>query len=331
MKRSASILPTVLLTFVMAACSPEAPQQAEHASDEQQARELVHVTSPHAETGGTLLEGPAFGEGGQLYVVDVMAPAGEAKVLRIDVQQATVEGVYTDESSAFTSAQFGPTDGRLYLTDFATGSVLSITSDGGAPQTVFAGEIDGLRMQPDDLTFDPDGNMFVTDTTGVLGPGWEDLGRVIRIGADGSASVLAENLPSPNGISFDEDESGLYVAQYHANRIDYYALDEARTTVTAAHPAVYVDAGRARVDSTAVDADGNIYQAFHGRPEIVVFAPDGRLLQTITVPGSGLESATNVAVAPGTTDGYVTVSGPGGGYVYTFEALAEGTRHSNGG
>lgn len=40
----------------------------------------------------------------------------------------------------------------------------------------------------------------------------------------------------------------------------------------------------------------------------------------------GLESATNVAITPGGTQAYMTVSGPGGGYLYTFDASAEAIR-----
>lgn len=297
----------------------------------QTARELLQVTSPHEATGGTLLEGPTFDVDGALYLVDVMAPAGEPKVLRVDVDAASAEAVYTDEASAFTSAQFSPVDGRLHLTDIVSGAVVSMTADGQDVQDVFSGEVDGARMLPDDIAFGEDGDMFVTDTAGMQSPGWETPGRVIRIGVDGEATVLAENLPSPNGISFDERGAGLYVAQYNANRIDYYALGDDGATVDAAFPAIHVDGGRARVDSTAVDAEGNIYQAFHGRPEIEIYSPAGDLLQTVVVPGDGLESATNLAISPGTDDGYITVSGPAGGFVYTFRALAEGIRSSNGG
>lgn len=45
----------------------------------------------------------------------------------------------------------------------------------------------------------------------------------------------------------------------------------------------------------------------------------------------GLESATNVAITPGGKTAYMTVSGPDGGYVYRFTALADGIRQSNGG
>lgn len=71
----------------------------------------------------------------------------------------------------------------------------------------------------------------------------------------------------------------------------------------------------------------------HGIPRILVHGPEGRLRATVEIPegDEDLESATNIAIRPGTTDAYVTVSGPAGGYVYRFDALAEGTRASNGG
>jgi lactonase len=309
-----------------AGSSAEASQQRT-----QQAEPVLQVTQAHEETGGTLLEGPTFGEDGLLYMVDVMAPPGAPKVLRVGLDDATVEAVYTDSTGAYTSAQLSPADGRLYLTDILTGSILSVTTEGEDPQVLFTGDVDGTPMMPDDIAFDPDGNLFVTDTRGTDGPGWETPGRVVRVGTDGTASVLASDLPSPNGIVFDEDDAGLWVSQYNANRIDYLGLDEQRTSVVSAYPAIYVDAGRARVDSTAVDADGNVYQAFHGKTAIEVYSPTGEHLQTITTDDDGLESATNLAIAPGTTDGVITVSGPAGGWIYSFDALAEGTRQSNGG
>lgn len=94
--------------------------------------------------------------------------------------------------------------------------------------------------------------------------------------------------------------------------------------MVSAYPATHVDGGIGRIDSTAVDAEGNIYQAFHERAEILVFAKTGEQVGRIRVPGDGLESATNIAIAPGTTDGYLVVSGPAGGFVHTFEAYGEG-------
>lgn len=333
----ATAVGVVGVVALLVGCAPAAPEAAqtdavsEGPAAQQTSVELLRVTEPHELTGGTLLEGPTFHEDGSLFMVDVMAPAGEAKVLSVDVEERTVDRVFTDETSAFTSAQFHPSDGRLYLTDFLGGGVMSITAEGEDPQVHFSGDVDGIAMLPDDITFHPDGTMFVTDTRGMDGPGWETPGRVVRIGTDGQASTLAGDLPSPNGIVFDEEDAGLWVAQYNANRIDYFALDETRTRVVSAYPAIHVDGGNGRIDSTAVDAEGNIYQMFHEKAEIVVFAKTGEQIGRIRVPGEGLESATNIAIAPGTTDGYLVVSGPAGGFVHTFEAYGEGIRQSNGG
>ena len=313
MRTAAALAAATSIALLLSGCSDASPAPREspaagqqETTDRQVATELLRVTEPHDLTGGTLLEGPTFSEDGDLYVVDVMAPPGEPKVLRVDVVEKSVEKVFTDERSALTSAQFSPVDGRLYLTDILSGSILSITADGEDARTIFTGPVDGEQMLPDDIAFDPDGNMFVSDTRGMDRPGWETPGRIVRIGVDGGATVLATDLPSPNGIVFDEDDAGLWVSQYNANRIDRFELDETRTEVVAAYPAIRIDAGRARVDSTAVDAEGNVYQAFHGRSEIEVYSSEGERLTTISLDDDSLVSATNVAIAPGTTDGYIT-------------------------
>ncbi|WP_461169525.1 SMP-30/gluconolactonase/LRE family protein [Arthrobacter sp. Z1-15] len=299
------------------------------------AEKVLQVSEVHPETGMTLLEGPTFGPDGGLFVVDVTAPPGDPKVHKIDVEEGTAEGIYTDDAGVYTSAQFSPQDGRLYLTDFLGGKVTSITAEGTDPQTFFAGNVEGTPMKLDDLAFDEDGHLFVSDTTGHDGPAEEAQGRIVRIDKDtAEPTVLAKDLPAPNGISFTEDFKGLWVSQYSDNRIDYLGLNEDRTGVANSHPGVHFSGGKSQIDSNAVDADGNIYQAVHGQPSIFVYSPEGRHIGTVSVPADdaeGLSSATNVAIKPGTTEAYLTVSGADGGFVYSFEALGTGIRQSNGG
>lgn len=334
---AARVLAALALTGVAAGCADPAATSEDDGDSgaERTAELLVQVTSVHEETGMTLLEGPTFDADGHLLVVDVTAPAGEPKVLRVDTGSREVAPVFTDDASAYTSAQFSPHDDRLYLTDFAGGKIDSITPQGEDRTTFFSGDVDGAPMQPDDLAFDEAGNMYVSDSSGFDGPAWEPRGRVVRIDRDtAEATVLAQELPAPNGISFSADFEGLWVGQYGANRVDYLALNEDGTEVETSHPALYFDGGTSRIDSIAVDADGNLYQAVHGQPSIFVYSPLGEHLTTVGVPADaaeGLDSATNVAIAPGTTDAYMTVSGSDGGFVYSFDALAEGVRQSNGG
>ncbi|MFC9063583.1 SMP-30/gluconolactonase/LRE family protein, partial [Streptomyces sp. NPDC057074] len=284
------------------------------------------------ETGMTLLEGPTFDENGDLLVVDVTAPAGAPKVLRVDVHRKTSRAVHTDDRGAYTSAQFSPYDGRIYLTDFSHGDIVSLAPDGGDPRTFFSGEVDGAPMNPDDLAFDRDGNLYVSDSRG-MSEG-EPKGRVVRIDRTGkNATVLAAGLAAPNGISFDARYRGLWFSELTENRVSYLLLDD-EGGAASRHTAIRVDGGVAQTDSIAVDADGNLYQALHGRPAMAVYSPHGERLATVEVPArdaAGLQSATNVAITPGGTKAYLTVSGPAGGYLYGFEALGRGVRQSNGG
>lgn len=296
------------------------------------AQEVLRLTKAHEQTGMTLLEGPTFDEDGKLLVVDVTAPAGQPKVLRVDVRRKTSRPLHTDDRGAYTSAQFSPYDGRLYLTDFAHGDIVSLAPDGSDPRTFFTGQVDGAPMNPDDLAFDQDGNLYVSDSRG-LSEG-KAIGRVVRVDRDGKkATVLADALAAPNGISFDTDHRGLWVSELTRNRVLYLLLGDKGLTASR-HTAVQVDGGLAQTDSIAVDADGNLYQGLHGRPAMIVYSRYGERLATVEVPARaavGLRSATNVAITPGGTRAYMTVSGPAGGYIYAFDALAEGIRQSNGG
>ncbi|MGW7086870.1 SMP-30/gluconolactonase/LRE family protein [Streptomyces sp. NPDC054871] len=297
------------------------------------ATQIAHVTDPHEATGRTLLEGPVLDENGDdLYVVDVTAPAGEPKVISVDLTTGEHKGVYTDKTGAYTSAQISPYDGRLYLTDY-TGSVVSMEPDGSAPRTFFSGEVDGSAMNLDDIAFDDEGNLYVSDLHGMK-PGKAE-GRIVRIDRDGGrTTVLADGLAHPNGVMFDPELHGLWISELAENTVSYLLLDADKTAVTSQHEAIHVDAGVAQTDSIAVDADGNLYQALHGRPAMAVYSPAGERLATVEVPAKaakGLESATNVAITPGGTKAYMTVSGPDGGYVFRFTALGKGIRQSNGG
>ncbi|MGW1818926.1 SMP-30/gluconolactonase/LRE family protein [Streptomyces sp. NPDC002125] len=333
--RSLSALATVG-TLTLTGCGTEtrdstAGAPAAGADRTVRAHQVMQLTEVHEETGMTLLEGPTFDEEGKLIVVDVTAPAGEPKVMRVDVRKKTSRAVHSDDRGAYTSAQFSPYDGRLYLTDYAHGEVVSLAPDGSDPRTFFSGEVDGARMNPDDIAFDEEGNLYVSDSRS-LSAG-DAQGRVVRIERDGEkAAVLAGGLAATNGISFDADHQGLWVSELTQNRISYLRLD-GEGNMTSRHTAIRVDGGIAQTDSIAVDADGNLYQALHGRAAMAVYSEHGEHLATVEIPDrdKGLESATNVAIAPGGTKAYMTVSGPAGGFLYTFDALGKGTRQSNGG
>lgn len=328
--RALIVAPVVVASLALAGCTGAEPSDAAFRTAEL----VVQVTEVHEATGMTLLEGPVITPDGELLVVDVTAPPGEPSVLRIDLDDAEVSAVSDADGGAYTSAQISPLDGRLYLTDFATGSIVSMTTDGDDRTVFFAGQVEGTAMNPDDIAFSESGDLYITDSLGYGSPYWAPQGRIVRIDeSTAEATVVARDLAAPNGISFDLDDAGLWVSNNGSNQVDYLRLSDDGGSVTTAHPAIRFDGGTSQIDSNAVDADGNLYQAVHGQPSIVVYSPTGEHLTTVSIPDDveGLSSATNIAIAPGTTDAYMTVSGTAGGFVYSFEALAEGIRQSNGG
>lgn len=128
--RSFSALATIGMLFLTGCGTQSAAPRGEAASDfggrTIRAQKVMQLTQVHGETGMTLLEGPVFGEDGGLFVVDVTAPEGKPKVIRVDVARKTSRAVHTDGTGAYTSAQFSPYDGRLYLSDFAHGDIVSL-------------------------------------------------------------------------------------------------------------------------------------------------------------------------------------------------------------
>lgn len=328
----------VAVVLVLSGCTagtsgePGAGAEKPKPSD-QIAKALANVTSVHPSTGMTLLEGPVVGPDGDLYFVDVTAPPGAPKVMALDVGSLEKRTIFTDGTSAVTSAQFSPRDGRLYLTDYL-GTIISMTPEGKDQKVFHSGPVNGATLHADDISFDRAGNLYVTDAAGAQEPYWKPQGRLIRIdGTTAEPTVLADRLASPNGVAFTPGFDGLWMSLNTANQIDYIQLTDDGRGVSTAHPAIHVSAGMGQIDSLAVDADGNLYVGFHNRAAIIVFDATGQQKATISIPSKEGEimSATNIAIKPGTKDAYVTASGKGGGWIHTFTALAEGIPQSNGG
>lgn len=294
--------------------------------------DVTQVQVPGGPPPGTItVEAPAF-SGGQLYLVHTSALAGHPKVLRVDVHTTQVDGVWTDDSSTLSSLQFDPRNGRLYATDIIGGKIISMRRDGSDVRTVFEGPVDGTPIRPDDLSFDPSGRIYFNDASGTSA---DPTGRVIRLDPNGGHPiVLATGLASPNGIAFTRDYKALWVSEFTGDHVKRLVLDKRRTKVVAVRPSIKVDLGSAMLDSTAVDADGNVYQALNGGGKVLVWDSRGTMIAVISIkrPGAAAPMAvTNMAIQPGTKHGYLTTSGPDGGYLYRFIALGRGIRQSNGG
>lgn len=280
----------------------------------------------------TLLEGPAFGPNGNLYFVNLTAPAGQPKILELNLQTKRTTPLYTDSTSGLSSLQFSPADGKIYVTDFSNGKIDALNADGTGFQTVFSGPVEGRTMVPDDIAFNQAGDMYIAD---YQGSPWNLIGRLVRVDAKGqNPIVLQGGLSAPNGISFTPDFSGLWVSELTLGREDHFTLSADGTSITGGSVGMTANIGLDGFDSNSIDSAGNVYQCVVGAGKLLVWNPNGDLVATIAVPQNLPQPetlTTNLAIKPGTTDGYLTVGGGNGGYIYKFRALAPGIPQSNGG
>lgn len=293
---------------------------------------IAPLSPPGAFGHVTVVESPVFGPDGQLYFVNLSASEDQAKVRKLDVKTKKLTDIYFDNHSEFSSLQFSPVDGRMYLTDYGAGKLVSMTSDGKDFRTEFEGKIEGHVRTLDDIAFDTDGSMFVSDEFGTL---WAPEGVVIKFDKHGhNPKVLMRGLAGANGISFTPDYSGLWVSEYRRGQISHFWLNEDHTAITDGVIGIRANTGKAGFDSNAVDTAGNIYQAVWEGARILVFNKTGDQLATIKIPQNLPKPqtlSTNIAIKPGTRQGYIIVGGENGGYLYRFRALAEGGPQSNGG
>jgi len=150
---------------------------------------------------------------------------------------------------------------------------------------------------PNDLAFDEEGNLFVTDPF---------LGEIWKVTPQGQPSVwltsplfngntttpfLGFHAAGVDGIAFDEDQKNLYVTN-----LDYGQI--LRVPVlhngAAGAPSVFVSDPRLQgADGIAFDDDGTLFVAVNGQDRLVSIKPSGVL--SILAEGGLLDGVASVA------------------------------------
>jgi len=280
------------------------------------------VAPPDPGVFGTSLEGAAFDGQGSFYFVDTTAPAGHPKLMSLDLKSRKVSTLYTDASSMLNCIGFAP-HGVMYLCDLSGRRVVSYDPATRQLSDVLT-EVGGTSFVPDDIALDGAGDMFIADYQGTP---TEPTGRILVRYANGATDIPVKGgLSHPNGIAFTADQSALWIDQDLSGTLDHVAQQfsspASTTLVPTVHTASYLSLGaNAYTDSLTVDGAGNIYMGVYGASEVLEFNPDGIQIGRVVFPSS-VPRVTHVAIQPGTRNAFATASGPGGGYIYTFQALA---------
>lgn len=201
--------------------------------------------------------------------------------------------------------------------EYTGGSIQRVDLETGAVTTLYT-DCDGWPLRgPNDLVFDRHGGFYFTD----LGKGRErefDRGGIYYAKPDGSSIVpVARPLVTPNGVGLSPEEDRLYYAETMTGRVWYWELagpGELRPagvqlTSSGGAPATLLGVvpGEGRVDSLAVDSEGNVCVATLGTGAITAFAPDGALRAIVPVPGDPM--VTNICFGgPELRTAFITAS-----------------------
>jgi gluconolactonase len=175
---------------------------------------------------------------------------------------------------------------RISAFDPVTGDVESLVE-----------EIDGEPLNsPNDIVVTRDGAIWFTDPSYGFLQGFKPEPRhgdnVYRF--DGSDVVLVEDsFDKPNGLAFSPDESVLYVGDSGANH-EVGSFEPSRPHHIRAfdvvdggrleNPRVFATIDQGFPDGIKVDSEGRVYSSSFAGVEI--YAPDGRPLDRIDLPGA---------------------------------------------
>ena len=216
------------------------------------------------------IEGPAFDESGNLYVVNyekdgtigLVKPNGEAELF-----------VTLPEGSTANSIQFD-SKGNMFLADFTGHNVLKL--DPRTKEVTVHAHNDGFN-QPNDLCINKKDQLFASD------PNWkESTGNIWRIDPDGKTVLLADSMGTTNGIELSPDEKTLYVNESVQRKVWAFDVDDAGNISNKRLFAEFPDFG---FDGMKTDKEGNLYICRYGKGVIAVLSPKGESIREVQLKG----------------------------------------------
>ena len=177
-------------------------------------------------------------------------------------------------STLLLELAFHPDTGDLLVIDFGNQTVLKVDPVTGVSEP-FAVIPGGASAGPNVLTFDSDGNVYISDSfQGII---WVtgQAGGVPEIWVQDPLLTTTGIPPfGANGIAFNNDESDLFVTNTGNDtvvRVPVLALGEAGV------PVVFVNSVNG-ADGLIIDEDDNLWIAANQADEIVVLDPTGRVI-----------------------------------------------------
>lgn len=219
------------------------------------------------------LEAPAFDREGNLYVCDI--PFG--RIFRIDPKGQWELVVQYD---GWPNGMKFHKDGRLFICDYKEG-LLTLDVKSGKLETVLRTAYSESFKGLNDLHFASNGDLYFTDQgqTGIADP----TGRVYRLTGGGELRRLAENAPSPNGITVSTTDKHVYVGMTRSNSVWRLPL-MADGSVSKTGVAIQLSGGVAGPDGIEMDSENGLLVCQLG---VGIWRFDANMLPTHLVHADG--------------------------------------------
>jgi gluconolactonase len=230
----------------------------------------------------SFLEGPAFDRTGNLYFVDI--PFG--RIFRITT---TGNWELVTQYHGWPNGLKIHRDGRLFIADYKNGLMVLDPNTGQVEpllETMYSEGWKGLN----DLHFTANGDLYFTDQgqTGIVDP----TGRVFKLhAASGKLERLAQNVPSPNGITLNVKENQVLVAVTRSQQIWRLPL-MADGGVSKTGVAIQLSGGHAGPDGIEMDAEDGLVVCHLG---VGIWRFDANCLPTHLIYADGHRLMTNIA------------------------------------
>lgn len=216
-----------------------------------------------------LADGAAWDGAGQLFVPDVKGK----RLLRFNLRKPAAPPNLLMDDIGFSGTCFQT--GKLFLADNRGHRIVELSDLNSKKRTLKTVATFAPNERPNDLTVDAVGNIYVTMT---------GQGSVYKIEPDGTKTVTASNLITPNGIALSPSGQTMYVSSAKSGklyRIDLNDNKQSDTTITdfAQLPET---ANGFRGDGMCVDRAGNLYVT--AAESVFVYNPNGTQIDSLKTP-----------------------------------------------
>jgi len=237
-------------------------------------------------TGFRWCEGPVwFGDGRYLLWSDIP----NDRIMRWDEETGAVS-VFRKPSN-YGNGNTRDRQGRLVTCQHGTRSVTRTEYDGTI--TTILDRFEGKPLNsPNDVVVKSDDSVWFTDPPyGVLShyEGHQATPElptnVYRVDRNGRATVVAGDIPRPNGLAFSPDERRLYVVVSGAMPREIRVFDVVGDKLQ--NGRVLIDCGTGIPDGFRVDTEGNLWCGWgggEGQDGVAVFNAEGVLIGRVLLP-----------------------------------------------